>query len=87
MWKVLEKGFKITGLSDGGRTNTTGIYKRHQPVPERRRVDLDETGAVDEHLGPHVTHRDQLGSVFQTSVVLLQNLHKHKNPDGYQVSR
>lgn len=58
----------------------------YQPVPERCRIDLDETGTVDENLGSHVTHCDQLGSVLQTSVVLLQNLDKYKNRNDYQVS-
>ena len=40
-------------------------------------VDLDESGAVDEHLGTHadVWQRHQLSPVLQTTVVLLQGLH------------
>ena len=50
----------------------------YQPVSKGRSVDLDETSTIDKNLWSHVTHCDQLGSVFQTSVVLLQNLHKDK---------
>lgn len=58
---------------------------RYQPVPKRCGVDLDETGTVDKDFGSHVTHCDQLGSVFQTSVVLFQNLHKNEHHNGFSV--
>lgn len=54
------------------------VKTRFQPVPKRSRVNFDETSTVDKNLGPHVTHCDKLCSVFQTSIVLLQNLHKIK---------
>ena len=44
------------------------------PVSEGVGIDLDEASTVDENLGPHVTHGDQLGAVLQTAVVLLQHL-------------
>lgn len=44
--------------------------ERDVPVSKRGGVYLDEAGTVDEDLGAHVTHGDQLSPVLQTSVVL-----------------
>lgn len=54
------------------------ICARDQPVPERRRVNFNESSTVDKNLWSHMAHGDQLGPVFQAIVVLLQNLCKHK---------
>ena len=48
------------------------------PVSQGRGVNLNEAGAVDEHLGAHVAHGDQLGAVLQARVVLLQDLEAHQ---------
>lgn len=43
---------------------------QYPPITQRRCVNLDEASTVDEHLGSHVAHGNQLGPVLQTCVVL-----------------
>lgn len=54
------------------------IFARGQPVSEWCGVYFNKSSTVDKNFRSHMTHGYKLGSVFQTIVVLLQNLCKYK---------